>query len=103
MRCRVCREHVFLNAGQLCGWCEVRAEIVRQNLEGARKSKKKPPTKCPPCDDCGGPQAPVLFRPEGPWTFYCVRGCYACNQCRQVYRYDQTCEHDRRLMKAVVV
>lgn len=94
--CRVCHREGIMSERGLCPLCEELAEIVRKNLEGAPKSKLKPPKRCPKCKDCGVRMKPVLFRPEGPWTFYCVMGCYGCPECMKVYRYDQTCPHDPR-------
>src|SRR5581483_2397432 len=67
------------------------AAIVRENLEGARRTERTPPKRIVPCDDCGTPMAPVLFRPDGPWTWRCIKGCYACTGCRRVHRFDENC------------
>jgi hypothetical protein len=34
---------------------------------------------------------PILFRPDGPWTFYCVMACHFCSGCRSIVRFDQVC------------
>jgi hypothetical protein len=91
--CRICRhaDAEVLSERGLCPTCEARAEIVRRNLAGAAKSKLKPPEQRPECSLCKYPMAPVLFRPEGPWTFYCVKGCRGCPQCWKVHRFDELC------------
>ena len=67
-------------------------EICRRNLEGAKTSKLPPPTEKTPCEYCGVLMEPVLFKPEGPWTSYCVMGCHWCEDgCRKVHRYDEKC------------
>jgi hypothetical protein len=90
--CRVChRESARLNERDLCPGCNELVEIARRNLEGAKKSTLPSPKVSPPCDDCGGPQKPVLFRPEGPWTFYCVTGCRYCRECHKIHKGREIC------------
>jgi hypothetical protein len=91
-KCRVClRPGSELSDRGLCPHCEDMAQLVRERLDGAAKSKLKPPKRVVKCELCGTPMKPILFRPEGPWTHYCVKGCYGCPGCLGVFRYDQTC------------
>jgi hypothetical protein len=99
--CRICHSEGIMSERGLCPCCEALAEIARKNLKGAARSKLKPPKRCPKCIDCGGPTRPVLFRPEGPWTFTCVVECYPCRQCKKLFRGDETCPHDPRVKHSV--
>src|ERR1700689_118357 len=90
--CKLCgRESEQLSKDGLCQGHAAILEIIRGNLEGAAKSKLPPPKETPPCEDCGGPQKPILFRPEGPWTFYCVTGCRYCRQCHKIHKGGEVC------------
>jgi ssDNA-binding Zn-finger/Zn-ribbon topoisomerase 1 len=92
--CKICRKKSDdLSERGLCPRCEELAEIARRNLEGAARSKLKPPKRRQKCPDCGVPMVPVLFRPEGPWTFYCDNGlsCRWCVSCGKVHKFNELC------------
>jgi hypothetical protein len=65
-------------------------------MEAAAKSTLPPPKKSPPCEDCGGPQKPILFRPEGPWTFYCVNRCHYCRVHEKIHKAVEFCAESVR-------
>ena len=91
--CKVCRiKHLPLRDG-LCEFCGWMADLVRTRLEEAKESKLKPPKRRPKCKDCGVPMKPILYRPEGPWTFFCDNGlgCRWCQYCEQVHKFDELC------------
>src|ERR1700693_5349196 len=91
-KCRVCLDAPGdLEQQGLCARCTGLVEIVRRNLAGAAKSKLKPPKRVVKCELCGTPMKPILFQPDGPWTHYCVKGCYGCCGCGGVFRYDKPC------------
>src|SRR5580700_8520204 len=91
MKCRVCRAQIEPEQDHLCDGCRSLAALARERLEAAKASALPRPTERPPCLTCGFPMDPVLFRPDGPWTFYCVMGCHFCTCCRRTVRYDQVC------------
>jgi hypothetical protein len=94
--CRICHSEGFMDERGLCPCCAAMAEIVRKNLEGAEKSKRKPPKRCPPCPTCKVTMKPVLFRPDGKWTFYCDNelGCRWCDECECVHLWNEPCPRE---------
>jgi len=94
--CRNCGGEGIMNERGLCPLCESLAEIARNNLEGAARSKRQPPKKCPPCETCGGPTCPVLLNPTGKWQFICSTGlqCRWCLECRKEHRCDEPCPRE---------
>jgi hypothetical protein len=97
--CRICHREGIMSARGLCPFCESLAEIVKKNLDGAARSKRKPPKKCPPCSTCGVTMKPVLFRPDGRWTFYCDNGlgCRWCTECNREHLYNEPCPREELL------
>ena len=92
LRCKICgRKGEYINGHVLCRGHAALVEIARHNLEGAAKSTLPPPKETPPCEDCGGPTTPILFRPEGPWTWYCTNMCLVCPIHRKVHKRGEIC------------
>jgi hypothetical protein len=91
--CRICHCEGIMSERGLCPCCESMAEIVRKNLEGAAKSKRKPPKRCPRCPTCRVTMKPVLFRPDGKWDFYCDNGlgCRWCLECNRLHPWNEPC------------
>jgi hypothetical protein len=87
MKCLVCLNKTELDEGGVCGRFARPADIVRKNLDGVAKSKLKPSKRIVKCETCGTPMKPVLFRPEGPWTHYCAKGCQWCLGCDKIVRF----------------
>jgi len=97
LRCKICGREGELTKGHvLCPGHAALVEIVRRNLEGAAKSTLPPPKEIPPCDARGGPQKPILFRPEGPWTFYCLGGCHYCRVHHTIHTGAEGCAESVR-------
>lgn len=94
--CRICHREGIMSARGLCPFHEALADIVLKNLEGAAKSKRKPPKQCPPCETCGVPMKPVLFRPDARWSFYCDNGlgCRWCAECKRIHPYNEPCPRE---------
>ncbi len=60
--CRISHREGIMSERGICPHCTRLAEIARKNIEGAARSKRKPPRYPPLCKECGDPIKPVLGR-----------------------------------------
>jgi hypothetical protein len=100
-KCANCQGQNTLDANGACSFCAEVLVFARQRMKDDARYLGNP-TKC---SECGGPVKPSVSdldtkEREFFVKFVCVRGCYICMECKEIFLYNQTCLHDDRVVKA---